>query len=188
MEEGIGQDTLAGLTPLTPARILDHASHRLGYGLSTIDQSFLPDRMTAAHLSKVAWIIYSQVYDEDPTLEGLRTQIHDRRASFGRFASEYAVAIRKFSCFNDDRLKSEGKMNLTTMPTTELVAKMKVIVNEQRAKDLSDRDCRFPNTGATNALKIATAHRELLDAALGTQYVSPSGIKDLQMQYHKVQI
>lgn len=186
MEEGIGQDTLAGLTALTPARILDHASHRFGYGLSTIDQSFLPDRMTAAHLPKVAWIIYSQVYGEDPTLEGLQTELHNRRASFGRYASEYAVTLKAFSCYNDDRLKTEGRMNLTTMPTAELVAKLKVIANEQMAKDLSDRNCRFPRTSATNALKMATAHRELLDAALGSQYPTPTGIKDLQMRYDKV--
>lgn len=186
MEEGVGQDTLAGLPALTPARILDHASHRLGYGLSTVDQSFLPDRMTVAQLPKVAWIIYSQVYGEDPTLEGLQSQIHNRKASFGKFASEYSVSRGNMTCFNHESLKNNGNLNLTVLPTQQLADSMAAIADSEMANDLSVRKCRFPRPAAVNVLSLATALRELLESALGTQYASESGVKDLQMSYDKV--
>ncbi len=187
MEEGVGQDLLAGAKPLTPARILDHASHRLGYGLSTIDQSFLPDRMTASHLPKVAWIIYSQVYGEDPTLEGLKLQLDTRKNVFGRLVSESTVSRKAFRCFNRDVLKMNGQLNLTNMPTLILDQKMREIIAEQnQITPRSSRECAFPGTGASNALSLITLQKELLDAAFGTQYFNGTVAKDLQMSYDKV--
>jgi hypothetical protein len=182
------QDRAANVTPLTPGEVLELAANRLGYGTSPVDQSFLPDRMTAHDLPKVAWIIYSQIYGEDPTLRRVANQSLLREKAIGQDLTHHALHNPDRSCLRDplmllndnDRFHDFVNMPSRRMNEQSLALRHHYLNKSNRTGCENGPRHRLGYTSAE-----ITAKKELIESVFSTQYVMDRRVHDLQMNVQK---
>lgn len=188
MRDGTQLDSSSSSSPLVVGEILDLAANRLGYGLSPVDQVFLPDKIKQGDIYKIAWIIYSQIYKDDPTLRGINPANLLRQKQISVELSRKALDREYNECLNDNMLKYQGEFNFALMPTQML--------NEQHLRLRKIVRAILPETNRTvcqrnvsvrmNRLMLdLTAEKELLESVFSSQYGADGRTQDLQMNYQK---
>lgn len=175
---------------LTAGEILKVASNRFGYGLSSVDQTFLPDKVDDRDLAKIAWILYSQISGDDPTLEDVSAQQRGRLTKVNQELSAHIVNSRSFDCIKEDPAFKVGSgHNFIEIPTAQLSEAMLRARAKYSKIPRADRSFCEKSVGTRlrRLLSEITAKKQLVDTVLRTQYTSEDGsIKDLQMDYEKV--
>jgi uncharacterized protein (DUF1800 family) len=186
MHRGMVADQGEGFNPLRPGEVLELAANRLGYGTSPVDESFLPDLVTANDLPKIAWIIYSQIYGDDATLRGVGEAAFLRVRPISLELSDRVLDHPRHLCLRHDGLKFNGEFNFLNMPTATL--------NEQALRlrmaftppsDPEDRCLRRPMTRVDRLTTEINAKKELLESVFSSQYIADRRVQDLQMNFQK---
>ncbi len=187
IQDGAVLDVSLSALPLTMGEVLNLASNRLGYGISPVDQTFLPDKVKNSDIHKIAWIIYGQIFNEDATLAGVNPGNLNRNNAISLAVSNHYLNQGDNDCLKNNYLKLNGEFNFLQMPTKSLNESFVRMNNEFKLiPEASRTRCqRSPAPRVNKILMRATADKELLQSVFSTQYFASGRNQDLQMNYQK---
>lgn len=175
-------DLSAGATPLSAGQLLEHMANRFGYGISSSERDFLPDKTTDEDLYKMSYILYSQVFNSDPLLGWANLQKRSSEIA-SLLSSNFVRRLQDsaFACTNYERLKYNNQYNFDLIPTKNI---------EETIYDLALSSCNGAmdeSLGIRRRLVDYSRQRQVLLKAFGTQYdESLAKNRDLQINYDSV--
>jgi uncharacterized protein (DUF1800 family) len=173
-------DRAQEVEPLSPGQVLNFASNRFGYGISPVDSSFVPDKVTDSDLAKIAWILSAQIEDQDPTLVGQDGVLKRRSSVYGRVLSEKMLKEQRYECLDHPGLRfASGAANIPQMSPVALATAF--IHGRHQASCTQQYRSRF-----RRLMVWSTARKELLESTFSTQYYYGGRPHDLQMNFNKV--
>lgn len=200
MKQAQVDDLAAGKPKMTAGELLQLAANRFGYGISSVEPDFLPDKLsdTDASLNQIAWIIYSQVAGGDPTL--VSGNLNHLRPQAGLALSQGMVAnIIKSSpngeftlgypCFDFNKVKVNGLYNFYAVDNkvvAEEIAKLRARKSECLAHANSLGVQENDRTRVQKAMAQTAKALEIFGGVFGTQYRYAGQTRDLQINYKQV--
>lgn len=205
MLQARANDRNAGVAEMTAGEMLQLASHRFGYGISSIEPSFVPSKLpdTPESLNQIAWIIFSQVKGMDPTLVGINLASRDPQAG-ARLSQGFAARFINgahnnevtlgFPCFDFNKMKVNGLYNFRAVSSKSVAEELhnlrlrNVQCNEAYAavNPESVGGNNHEKTRVMAMMERTAKGVQLFNGVFGTQYQFQGQTRDLQINYDQV--